>query len=283
MNPTPDTEGSNPQTTLERAVIALLRPLVRVLVARGIVFPQLIEWLKLLYVEQARELLGPATTQSRLSVATGVHRKDVKRLLSQPADGYEPNRETSLASRALGLWLGADRYQGADGEPLALPLTAPADGGPSFHELVTGISRDVRPRAVLDEWLRRGLVTRLDDERITLDGAELGEDTERLIYYFGRNLRDHVAASSANLEGRADPFFDRAVFYDRLTPRSIARLRAINDEAAQRLLLRLNKEAVALALADEGDPSATERITVGVYLYAEDEGPAADGGGETKS
>ena len=64
------------------ALKRLLRPLVRLLIAKGVTLPAMIELLKDVYVGVAVHDLesgskGP--TDSRVSVMTGVHRKDVKR------------------------------------------------------------------------------------------------------------------------------------------------------------------------------------------------------------
>ncbi|MDV7400972.1 DUF6502 family protein, partial [Arthrospira platensis SPKY1] len=72
-----------PSPAVVRAVRRILLPLVRFLVAKGITYPFLSELLKSLYVEVAdrdfRLGEGPPT-DSRITLITGVHRKDVARL-----------------------------------------------------------------------------------------------------------------------------------------------------------------------------------------------------------
>src|SRR5262245_40374757 len=69
--------------TLVRALRSLLRPLVRLLLAPRLPFTYVAELLKGAYVEVAtRELTldDRPQTDSRVSLLTGVHRREVKRL-----------------------------------------------------------------------------------------------------------------------------------------------------------------------------------------------------------
>ena len=78
------------------------------------------------------------------------------------------------------------------------------------------VTRDVRPRAVLDEWLDRGMVAIDGEGRIRLEEAAFapraGDD--RQLYYFGRNLHDHAAAAVENILSSEPPYFERAVHYE---------------------------------------------------------------------
>jgi hypothetical protein len=151
----------------------LLRPLVRLLIQRGITFPALAELLRELYVDVARRdlLRDPqARTDSRISLLTGVHRKELRRQRTIPdAAGQEP-QSLSLSSQIIARWLAAPPWSGADGGPLALPRTAPA-GEASFDALVSSVTRDMRPRAVLDEWLSEGVVHLDAGDRVVLSAA----------------------------------------------------------------------------------------------------------------
>src|SRR5262245_30078545 len=65
------------------ALTRVLHPLVRLMIARGITFSAAVELLKRVYVEVADQhfrLTDERQTDSRVSLITGLHRKDVKRL-----------------------------------------------------------------------------------------------------------------------------------------------------------------------------------------------------------
>ena len=76
----------NPHASLLQALQKLLRPLIRLLLAQGVTFPMLASQLKAVYVQVAKEefkLTDKRQTDSRISLLTGVHRKDVKRLVHE--------------------------------------------------------------------------------------------------------------------------------------------------------------------------------------------------------
>ena len=78
-----DSPPSNPPPALVKALRQALRPLLHVMLARGITLPYLAELIKSLLVEVAErdfQLDGKPVTDSRISLLSGVHRKDVNRL-----------------------------------------------------------------------------------------------------------------------------------------------------------------------------------------------------------
>ncbi len=250
----------------------LLRPLVRLLIRCGVTFPAAADVLRALYVEVAAAELGPGRTDSRVSLMTGVHRKEIRRQ-RDAVDEAAPELVTRNG-QLIATWLGAPGYTDAAGAPLPLPRSA--DTGPSFDRLVQGVTRDVRPRAVLDDWLAQGIVTVGADERIALSSAAFlpQQGREEQLFYFARNLHDHLAAASANVlaQGGA-PFMDRSVHYDRLTPVAAAELERLAREAGQKLLLDINRQALALAEQSVPEGTVSRRVNVGLYILSEDEPP----------
>lgn len=271
----------------------MLRPLVRLLIRSGVTFPVLADILRALYVEvAARDLLpGEAPrTDSRISVLTGIHRKELRRQREAGPEAAEPLVVT-LNSQLLARWLGDPLLTGEDGAPLPLPRAGEA---PSFEALVQGATRDVRPRAVLDEWLAQGIASLDGDGRVRLEAAAFlprGDGDARL-FYFARNLHDHLAAAAANVQAHpvagAAPFVDRSVHYDGLGHDAAAALEKAARDAATRLLLNVNRTALAIADRDDaaaretagsgGGPRPTRRVNLGVYLYVEDEPSPAPAG-----
>lgn len=280
--PAPEPQGlplsSLPGTPLLHALMRMLQPLVRLCVRGGVTFPVLSDLLRTLFVEVAQaELPDPrARTDSRISLMTGVHRKEIRRLRGLSPEEHAVPEAVSLTSEVVARWLGTPGLMGADGGPVPLPRVAPV-GEPSFEALVTAVTTDLRPRAILEEWLSQGIAKVDPDGRVRLlTGAFIpGPGRAEQLFFFGRNLHDHLAAAASNLlaPGTA-PFPDASVHYDRLSPHSAARLEAAGREAAQRLLLDVNR--IALGLVDSAaatpEPAAgTRRVNVGVYLYVEDE------------
>ncbi|TSD83195.1 hypothetical protein FFK22_039035 [Mycobacterium sp. KBS0706] len=268
-----------PPQALLKPLARLLRPLVRLLIRSGVTFPILADLLRGLYVDvAARDLLPDpkAQTDSRISLLTGVHRKEIRRLRTEPpaADGIPA--VVTLGSQIIARWLGAPPYADADG-PLPLPRTARTAGEASFEGLVESVTKDVRARSVLDDWIGQEIVSLDPEGRVQLSRAAFipRPGGEEQLFYFARNLHDHIAAAAANVatEGPA-PFFDRSMHYDRLRPETVAQLEATARDAAQQLLTDVNRIALAMAEADDkaaGTGTPLRRINLGVYVYVDDD------------
>lgn len=260
-----------PHPALIQAVHRLLRPLVRVLIAKGVTFPVLSRLLKAVYVEVAQDefpVEGKRQTDSRINLLTGVHRKDIKaqregrRIFSQPSPVLSRN------AHLIALWTGAPGYLDERGRPRALPLKAP-EGKASFESLVQSVSTDIRARAVLDEWQRQGLASVDEDGLVHLDTSAFvpKEEFADLAYYYGRNLRDHLAASGHNLLGGEPSMLEQAVYHENLTPGSVDELADLSREIASDTLVKINQRAFELAEQDVGKKNANQRITFGVYFF----------------
>ena len=273
--------GTIPAIFIHSALRRLLRPLVKALVSHGLVFPAVVELLRELYVDVARDdflVEGKEQTLSRISLMTGVTRREVRRLIEQPkADDVLPHA-LSLGARIMTIWLGDETYLNDRGRPLPLPLTA-LDDQPSLERLVSSVSKDIRARAVLDEWLRLGIVDLSGYVvRLKKNAFITEQGYEEKVYYFGRNLRDHIATGAHNLEGKDPPFFDRAVYYDCLSSSSLEELRQYAHDHGAKLMIRVNRKARQLADEDAaagGDLSG--RMTLGVYYFDEKEEKTGDG------
>ena len=280
MPKTGPNQGTSPPPILWAGLARLLRPLVRVFIHFGIPYPQCAALLKTVYVKTARdEFPAPdgKQTDSRINVLTGVHRKDVRRLGAEPGDDLVLPPGASLAAQIIGVWLGAPEYTDDEGEPLRLPRMA-RPGMFSFESLIESVTKDVRPRTLLDEWRARNLVAVDPDDHVRLlqDAFVPDGSLDELAYYFGRNLHDHIAAAGENLAADAEPRLERSVYYARLTPASVDRLRAHARKAGMAALTRVNKLALALSKADADDPAATKRMSFGVYFYDAEHDPAPD-------
>jgi uncharacterized protein DUF6502 len=281
----PASPQANAAAKLHAPLARLLRPLVRLCIHSGMTFPALAQLLRELFVNVAENdfaLEGKEQTDSRVSLLTGIHRKEVARLRGAGAPVHETPATLSRTSAIIARWIAAPEFTDAKGDPLPLPRTA--DGkGPSFELLVESITKDVRPRAVLDEWLDRKLVTiNGDDEIVLVDTAFVPRgDDDRKWHYLGRNLHDHVAAAAENVSGPAPRFLERAVHYDGLSPKLAKRLEARSRELAMEALKTANREANRALARDKGGDA---RWNFGVYIYSENsDGADNDRGGGDRS
>ncbi len=275
------TDVSNASSqALERAVVALMRPLVRLVLKRGMAFGQFAELVKRAYVEAAEEdfaVPGRKLTISRVAVLTGLTRKEASRLMQEePAvSESQARRRVNRAARVVSAWAVDPAFQDAQGVPLELPFDSGGSDEPSFSRLVAHHGADVPPRAVLDELMRVGAVGRRDDGRIHLvERAYIpaGDEAAKLDI-LGTDVADLIAAIEHNLEPEvAVRYFQRKVAYDNLPADYLPELRALLAERGQALLETLNED---MARHDRDLGAVTSdaprrRAMVGIY-YFEDE------------
>jgi len=259
------------------ALRKILRPLVKFMIANQVTYPYLTNLLKSIYVEVAETefpVEGKKQTDSRINLLTGVHRKDVKRLRAE-ADMPETRPvNISIGAQIIGRWLGDKNLQNPDGTPRVIPLQDEDEFSmSSFEGLVTNIAKgDIRPRVVLDELMRLDMVELDPDHNVILKTKAFTPNKGQVekLYFFGKNIQDHLCAGVHNLADEQPPFFDRSVYYDELTPQSIAELDTLANRLGMEALISMNEKALALQTADKGAGNASYRMNFGVFNYNEE-------------
>ena len=261
----------------EQAVRRLVRPLVRALIAQGVTAPALYRIVKQTYVQVAEEELKNSATDSRISVMTGVHRRDVKefRSLSRGED-KAVGQKVSILATVVGRWLSDKSFVDADENPAPLPRTA-AEGA-SFDALVQSVSRDIRPRTVLDE-LERQKIVAVEDNMVTLllEGLFGSADMDQKLHFFAHNVGDHMQAAVENLISEGAPHFERAVFYNYLSEASVAEIETEARRLSMDALQKVNALASARQDADKADAAARHRFRFGHFFFKQDETGQAQG------
>ena len=275
-----------PAVSLLKAARRLMRPLVRLMMRSGLTFPILADMLRSLFVEVAVNdiLTEPkARTDSRISLLTGVHRKEIRRLRGLPADLASEGFEATLGSQVVARWVGTPTFMNEAGQPRPLVRVRQdrPNGEPSFEALVESVTSDVRPRAVLDDLRGHGVVLLDLHDRVQLNTAAFipRPGGEEQLFYFARNLHDHVAAAVANISGSGAPrFLDRSVHYDRLTPEQAKDLEHYARTAAMQVLLDVNRRALEMTESSLDTVVLTpRRINLGIYVFDGDDHAAAEG------
>lgn len=274
--------AATPPRSLLSALKRLLRPLVRLLLGHQISYPMMTRILKAVYVEVATEnfqVEGKAQTDSRISLLTGVHRKDVKRLRSETAEHHEIPASVPLSAQLVALWTGDSKYIDADGVPKPLTRLPRKGERMSFERLVRTVNKDIRPRVVLDEWLRLGIAKLDEDDRVWLDLQAFvpKKGFDEKAFYFGQNLHDHIAAGAHNLLGDVPAFLDRSAFSDALSPESAAELAALAEKKGMETLLAISRCALKLERKDASGSAPKKRINFGIYFYEDADRDSAQG------
>jgi hypothetical protein len=261
------------------ALRRVMRPLVRLMLRKGVTYTMFTDVLKEVFVDVAHRefrLDDKVPTDSRISLLTGVHRKDVRRLRSEDEASIAALPENiTLGAQLVNVWTSCAPFCSEAGQALALPRLASVGGDCSFDALVAKISTDIRGRVVLDEWLRLGVVRLDDQDCVHLEAQAFvpQKGFEEKAAYFGHNLHDHACAAVHNLSGDGLPFFERSVHYDALTPASVDTLREAVSKDGMQTLLAFSRLAAELENTDVPSHEERQRITVGLYFYTEATGP----------
>jgi hypothetical protein len=259
------------QVAVNAAVLALLRPLCRLLLRHNVPFGAFEELAKHVYVQVALDdfgIPGKKPTLSRASILTGLTRKDVQRLAAQSAPERAASEDSyNRAARVLTGWARDPDFQQPGGGPAALD---PQDGEHSFGALVRRHSGDMPARAVLDELLRVGAVRRQADGRLALVTrayVPLAGEVEKL-GILGSDVGDLIATIDHNLQhGRSDPRFQRKVMYRSMPADVTTAFRELSAMQAQDLLERLD---AWLAEHDVDNPAGqpdAPRVRLGLGIY----------------
>jgi hypothetical protein len=259
---------------LAAAVRSVLRPLVRILLRNEVDVWTFVETVKQIYVDVAsREF--PAgerrPTVSRVSLLTGLTRKEVSRLWEAGESAGVDSARYSRAANVITGWIREPGYQDANGKPRELPF----DGARrSFAELARRFGADVTPRALLDELLQAGAVERSAADRLRLVArgyVPRTDDAEKL-GILGSDVADLISTVDHNIVHPPErAFFQRKVAYDNLVAAALPELRERAARRGQTLLEALDE--FMSAHDRDANPSVRgegrHRAVIGIYYYEE--------------
>jgi hypothetical protein len=257
-----------PRQAINKAIARLLRPLFRLLLRNGISYGAFEELAKQTFVDVTTQhfgIDGKPASMSRVSVLSGLTRKEVQRL-TQSTDAPEAEDQHNRAARVLTGWVRDIEFQDPRGEPRDLD----ADGASSFATLVKRYSGDVPVRAVLDELVRVGAVRRDDDGRIRMvERAYVPrKSTAEKLRILGADVADLIETIDHNLQhGAADPRFQRKVMYHSMPADALPEFRRVSATQSQALLEKFDRWLAAHDLGNPPDQPDLPRARVGVGIY----------------
>jgi len=247
------------------AIGRILRPIVRILIRNGVPSDALTEVVRKTYVDVAHDefqLGGKPQTVSRISVITGLHRKEVARL--RALDAIDISAEAAGRNRAatvLSAWLRETDFLDRKGDPLDLPFT----GDASFSELVRRHSGDMKPRAMADELLASGAIETVDGRlRMSARGYVPGADPDEMIAILGTDPVELIETIDHNMQS-GDRRYQRKVEYDNIPREYAAEFRALSARLAQHLLEELDRWLAARDLGAK--PTRDAAVTIGLGIY----------------
>ena len=213
---------------------------------------------------------GARPTDSRISIATGVHRKDIKRL-KEASEPLQTTKELSITSQVVAKWLGTKGLIDPEGNPIPIVRKKQTNKEIDFEDLVRSISKDIRPRAVLDELIDRGVISVNSDETLVLRPNRLAsnQDDDALSDYLGMNIHDHLVVTVNNLLTPEHPRLERCVHYQGLSKSAAEDLAKFAETQAMAALIALNMKCQE-TISDRNN-HGSYRINFGTYFYNEDQ------------
>jgi Family of unknown function (DUF6502) len=251
------------------AALAMLEPLAGLLLSRGLRYARAEELLKAAFVRAGARAFAAEDklpSVSTLSVATGLRRREVQRLVeAEPASAPAP--KLSLAAQVRLRWTTDPHFLDASGQPRRLPRMAPP-GQPSFASLAAAISKDVHPRPLLDELVRIGAAEE-DGEHVLLRGRLNAPDRgwDSLVAIGGANVADHLSAVLVNLLSNPRPLVEQAYFAEGLTRESAQRAADLSKDIWTQALAGLAGKVQGLLDLDDNAPDNGWRMRIGLYSY----------------
>jgi hypothetical protein len=272
------------QAVLE-AVNALLLPLARLAVARGVHFGAVEERLKTAFVQAAREANPgglPHRQVSRISTATGINRREVTRLVNARLEPARPRR--SLAGEVYAHWLTNPLYRDTAGQPRPVPRQG---ARPSFETLAREVTSDVHPRSLLGEMQRLGYATldEASDEVVPVKDALVPRgDLPRALRILGANVGGHLAGSVANVLGDGHQHFEQAIVASGVpldALQAVRQLTAAQWKLAFDSLVPALERLIEAGAADTpagAEPAPLQRVLIGLYSYHQPDATAPPSG-----
>jgi hypothetical protein len=257
----------------------VLRPLIRILVRSGVRYDEFLELVRGVYVETAvRDGLGDGTklTRSKVSLSTGVPRRDVDRFIDN--DGalpVAPKTLTATLSEILNKWHTDPQFVGPYGIPLELEVRS--QKARSFSELVHAVDPDVSIHDVLDELVRLRTVVWSGDTHVrTISRAfiPVEEMSPAQLEFFGNALTRLANTLQYNLDKRnAEKRLERSVISDRGLPSSVVPVfeKHVREKVSELLIDLDNWLSPYSAEANAG--AEFERVGLAVFQFVD---PVAD-------
>jgi hypothetical protein len=257
----------------------VLRPLIRILVRSGVRYDEFLELVRGVYVESAvRDGLGDGSvpTRAKISVSTGVPRRDVDRFIDN--DGALPPVTKSLAatlSEVLNMWHTDPQFVGPYGIPLELEVNSQKNR--SFLELVSVVNPAANAHDVLDELMRfRAVVWSGDTHVRTISRAciPVEEMSPAQLELFGNALTRLANTLQFNLDRQnVEKRLERSVISDRGLPKDVLPVfeKHVRERVSE-LLVDLDNWLSQYSVEDQ-QGAGFERVGVAVFQFVE---PVAD-------
>jgi hypothetical protein len=211
-------------TTLRKFIKLALRPLVKVCLKNAVKLPEIVDCIKEVLVEESQNLLKEKNNKfnsSRISLMTGVHRRDIKKITNKTS---ELGEKANIITKILNQWQANPKFTNKNGTSKILSLE---DDNNEFQELVFSVSKEFNPAALLFELERVEAVER------TARGIKLikkefipSADIAESLGILAEDCSDLFNAVEENILTKQDlPNLHRRTFFDNIVPEAIPKIK----------------------------------------------------------
>jgi hypothetical protein len=257
---------------------ACLRPIARVLLRCGVSYRQFADMAKNAFIEEAlseRDSRGRKSNVSRVSVRTGISRKEVARLrdLENRDDLHIATDRVGLAhfsghaARVLQVWHSDNRFVEETGEPSDLPYLGESS---TFVALVKIAGGDVPPGAVKAELLAAGAITELESGMLRALKRHFipGSVDEKLVFGLTHILFPVLEGLARNTSDVArEPWVQRLAYSRRLLPSALPLFRHIARERCSDFVRSVDDWLVSHEAEPDADCVSVMSVGVGVFYF----------------
>lgn len=175
-----------------RALFKLLLPVVEWCIKHGIKIQDFNDLAKRAFITVAKEELqreGQKYSRSRVSVMTGIQRRDIAKFESGDSSKAEP---AHFLTKLIGQWLNDKSYHSKDGSPRILSIE-------EFNNLVQSISSDLNPYTALFELERLKAVSKQEGNvRLIAEVFVPNEDIDSKLTFLAEDVSDLFSCVDTN-------------------------------------------------------------------------------------
>jgi hypothetical protein len=270
------TAEKSPREQLLDTYLRVLRPLVRILVRSGVRYDEFLDLIRRVYVETAvRDGLGDGVplTRTRVSISTGVARRDVDRFIDKEDDLPPIGKSmTRTLMEVLHKWHTDPQFVGPYGIPLELEMIAPK--GRSFRELVHFVNPAVAAKDALEELVRLRAVVWSGNTHIRAVSRALKpveEMSAAQLEFFGNALTRLADTVQFNMDPtNANKRLEQSVISDHGLPKEIVPVfEKYVRERVMELLFEIDNWLSPYSTKDNPLSEPAERVGVAVFQFVD--------------
>jgi hypothetical protein len=250
----------------------VLRPLVQILFRAGVRFDEFVDLLRGIYTEIAiRDALesGQKISTGRISILSGVAKRDVERLVSSDEWLKIPKPTDAAALAAiLHRWHTDSVYLGPYGVPLELPRTG--QGARNFTDLVGGSPIQIDPEYAYEQLLAARMIAKSGDTHVkVLSRTYVMPEplSSAMLEHFGSAMTNLASTLNFNMTpDQQAKRLEQSVFPDDGLPEELMpEFDSFVRERARELISDVDDWLAAAARRPIKNPS--QRANTGVHIF----------------